>query len=179
MESDAGCRLCFVEVVGREQPVTACTETVTDGMVVNTRGDGALALAQAAFELLMASHPVECARCPANRACELQNIARHLRVKLKSKRYRKLLRDLPIDESSPLLSYDPNKCVLCGRCVWVCRQRLGVGVLGFAHRGFSRIVTTFGDEPLVETKCEQCGDCAQVCPAGALILKDRAIPVSE
>ena len=174
---EAACRLCFVEVDGRERPVTACTEPVTDGMVVNTRGARALRLARAAFELLMASHPVECARCPANRSCELQMIARHLGVRLKSKRYRKLLRDLPIDDSSPLLRYDPNKCVLCGRCVWVCRQRLNVGVLGFAHRGFRRVVTTFGDEPLGESECEQCGECATVCPSGALTLKSETRPV--
>jgi len=176
-EPEAACRLCFVEIDGREQPATACTETVTDGMVVNTRGAEALRLAHAAFELLMASHPVECARCPANRACELQMIARHLGVKLKSKRYRKLLRDLPVDDSSPVLTYDPNKCVLCGRCVWVCRQRLGIGVLGFAHRGFRRMVTTFGDEPLAESGCERCGDCITVCPTGALTLKGEATPV--
>ncbi len=171
-EPVAACRLCFVEVEDKEQPVTACTETVVDGVVVNTRGAKALRLARTAFELLMASHPVDCAYCPANHSCELQVIAHHLGVKLKSKRFRKLLRELPIDYSNPLFIYDPNKCVLCGRCLWVCRQQ-GIGVLGFAHRGFERVVTTFGDEPMAEAKCQECEECITVCPAGALVFKDE------
>ncbi len=171
-EPVAACRLCFVEVEGKEQPVTACTETVAEGMVVNTRGTRALRLARSGFELLMASHPVDCAHCDKAASCELQQIAHHLGVKLKSKRFRKLLRNLPVDDSSPIFTYDPNKCVLCGRCVWVCRQRLGIGVLGFAHRGFQRVVTTFTGEPLGKFRCRECGECVSVCPTGALAFKD-------
>jgi bidirectional [NiFe] hydrogenase diaphorase subunit len=172
-EPPGACRLCFVEVEGRERPVTACTETVSDGLVVNTRGEKALRLARTAFELLMSSMPVDCAHCAKSGACELQKIAHHLNIKLKSKRFRKLLRELPIDDSGSLFTYDPNKCVLCGRCVWVCRERLGIGVLGFAHRGFKRVVTTFAGEPLGESRCQECGDCVRVCPSGALVFKDN------
>lgn len=172
LEPAAACRLCFVEVEGKEQPVTACTETITEGMVVNTRGAKALRLARTAFELIMASHPVDCAHCLANRSCELQMIAHHLSVKLKTRRFRTLLRELPVDYSNPLFIYDPNKCVLCERCVWVCRQRAGTGALGFAYRGFRRVVTTFGDEPMGKYNCLDCGECISVCPAGALVLKD-------
>lgn len=171
-EPTASCRLCFVEVEGKKQPVTACTETTTEGMVVNTRGTKALRLARTAFELLMASHPLDCAHCPANRSCELQTIARHLGSKLKPKRFRELMRQLPIDDTNPMFTYDPNKCVLCGRCLWVCRQHLKVGVLGFAHRGFARVVTTFGDEPIGKSRCQECGECVEVCPTGALVFKD-------
>jgi len=171
-EPAAACRLCFVEVEGKEQPVTACTQTVTEGMVVNTKGSKALRLSRSGFELLMASHPVDCARCPASGSCELQKIAAHLGIKLKSKRLKKLLRELPVDDSNPLFIYDPNKCVLCGRCVWVCQQRLGVGVMGFAHRGFRRAVTTFYDEPIGQTECLECGDCVKACPTGALSFKE-------
>lgn len=172
-EPAASCRLCFVEVEGYRRPVTSCTEPVREGMVVNTRGPNALRLARTGFELIMASHPVDCAHCAANGACELQTIARHLGVKLKPKRFRKLLRDLPIDTSSPELVYDPNKCVLCGRCVWTCRERLGIGVLGFAHRGFKRVLTTFDDQPLGEAGCTACAQCVAVCPTGALTLKQQ------
>jgi bidirectional [NiFe] hydrogenase diaphorase subunit len=173
---DAACRLCFVEVEGREKPVTACTEEVTDGMVVNTRGEKALRLVRTGFELLMASHPVDCAHCPANRSCELQKIARHLKVSLKTKRFRKLLRELPVDDSNPIFTYDPNKCVLCGRCVWVCRRDINSGVLGFAHRGFDRMLTTFADEPIGRDRCLECSQCVSVCPTGALSLKDGKAP---
>jgi len=170
---DASCRLCWVEIKGKSQPVTACTETVEEGMVVNTRGAGALRLARAALELLLASNVVDCVHCPASGSCELQKIAAHLGVKLKTKRFRKILRNLPLDSSSPLFTYDPNRCVLCGRCIWVCRERLGIGALGFAHRGFNRRVTTFGDEPIGEARCEGCGDCVTACPTGALCFKDK------
>lgn len=171
-EPMAACRLCFVEVLGQTQPVTACTETVTEGMEVNTRGIESLRLARHGFELLMASNKVDCAHCPKSGSCELQKIARHLGVKLRSKRLRELRRDLPVDDSHPQIRYDPNRCVLCGRCVWVCRERRGIGILGFARRGFERLVTTFGDEPLATTRCERCTDCVEVCPTGALVLKE-------
>jgi formate dehydrogenase major subunit/NADH-quinone oxidoreductase subunit G len=172
-EPTAACRLCFVEVEGYNKPVTACTEPIREGMVVNTKGPNALRLARTGFELIMASHPVDCANCASNGVCELQIIARHLSIKLKSKRFRKLLRELPIDSSSPELVYDPNKCVVCGRCVWICRERLGIGALGFAHRGFMRIMTTFGDRPIGETDCTVCAQCVLACPTGALTLKDQ------
>jgi bidirectional [NiFe] hydrogenase diaphorase subunit len=169
----ASCRLCFVEVAGKKQPVTACTETVEQGMVINTRGSGALRLARTAFELLVASLPVDCAHCPKSGSCELQKIAVHLGMKLRTKRFRKLLREFPIDDSSPLFIYDPNKCVLCGRCVWICRERVGIGDLGFAHRGFDRLVTAFGGEPIAEAKCRDCAECVVACPTGALAFKDE------
>ncbi len=169
--AEAACRLCFVEVSGKKQPVTACTKPVVDGMVVNTRGEKALRLSRTGFELLMASHPVDCARCSSNGFCELQKIARHLGMSLKTKRFRKLVTELPVDDSHPLFSYDPNKCALCGRCVWVCRETLGVGILGFAYRGFKRMVTTFAGTPLGESRCQECGECIRVCPVGALAFK--------
>ena len=171
-EQYAGCRLCFVEIEGRNGPVTACTEPVAEGMVVNTKGARAQRLARTALELLLASHPVDCGNCAKNRSCELQKMASHLSVKLKTKRFRKLEHHFPVDSSCPNFTYDPNKCVLCGRCVWVCRERFGVGVLGFAHRGFNRVVTTFEDKPIAESGCHVCDDCIAVCPVGALVFKD-------
>jgi bidirectional [NiFe] hydrogenase diaphorase subunit len=172
-EPAASCRLCWVEVEGKSKPVTACTETVEPGMVVNIRGTAALRLARTALELLLASNVVDCAHCLASGSCELQKIAAHLKVKLKTKRFRKLLRNLAVDSSSAEFIYDPNKCVLCGRCIWVCRQRLGIGVLGFAHRGFERRLTTFGDEPMAESRCRDCGECVAICPTGALCFKEQ------
>jgi bidirectional [NiFe] hydrogenase diaphorase subunit len=167
---DASCRLCWVEING--QAVTACTTSVAEGMVVKTKGAMALRLARTALELLLASNEVDCADCPANGACELQKIAAHLKVKLKTKRFRKILRQLPMDSSHPDFSYDPNKCVLCGRCIWVCRSK-AIGALGFAHRGFKRRMTTFGDEPMAKSNCRDCKECVAVCPTGALVLKDK------
>ena len=173
-EPFASCRLCFVEVEGKDNPVIACTTPVTKGMVVNTKGAKALRLARTALELLLASHPVDCAHCLKSGSCELQKIAKHLKIKLKTKRFRKILPELPIDSSSPLFIYNPNKCVLCGRCVWVCQEKLGKGTIGFAYRGFRRMVTTFGDEPMGKSNCQDCSECVAVCPVGALVLKSEA-----
>jgi formate dehydrogenase major subunit/NADH-quinone oxidoreductase subunit G len=166
-EPEASCRLCWVEIGGEKEPACACTVEVKDGMVVNTRGKKAGALTRAGFELLMASHTLDCANCKANGTCELQKIAKTLKCSLKPKHLRLLLRDLPIDDSNPLFTYAPNKCVLCGRCVWECRKHQEKAVLGFAHRGFERVLTTFGDEPTGD-RCLNCAACVKVCPTGAL-----------
>ncbi|MBM3133171.1 MAG: ferredoxin [Chloroflexi bacterium] len=170
-EPQASCRLCFVEIEGKNAPVTACTEPVREGMVVNTKGLGATRLARTSLELLLASHNVDCARCAANGRCELQRAAKHLGIKLKSKRLKKLLPDLPIDSSSPVFVFDPNKCVLCGKCVWKCREK-GIGAIGFAHRGFERRLTAFGGQPIGQSKCGNCLECVSVCPVGALVPKE-------
>ncbi len=175
----AACRLCFVEVEGRDRPVTACTEPVAEGMVVSTVGQGALRLARRSFELLMASHALDCAHCGKLGACELHRIARHLHASLKSRRLPKLERGLPVDDSHPRIVYDPNKCVLCGRCVAICRQMSGSGRLGFAHRGFERTVTTFGDAPLAEAGGELYSRCVEVCPTGALLFKPEPAPTGS
>ena len=171
-EPSASCRLCWVEIDGEKDPVPACTREARDGITVNTKGERALELARTGFELLMASHDLDCAHCPANGACELQKIAKHLRTSLKPKRFRKFLKELPVDDSNPLFTYNPDRCVLCGRCVWTCRNKVPSGVLGFAHRGFERRLTTFGDEPIGENQCLDCSVCVEVCPTGALAFKE-------
>jgi len=170
-EPFGGCRLCFVEVEGEAFPVTACTKKVKDGMVVNTKGERALRLSRTAFELILSNHPVDCAHCLKSGSCELQRIAKHLRVKLKTKRFKKFLRDLPIDETSPVFTYDPNKCVLCGKCVWLCQEKFDKKGIGFAYRGFQKWVTTFYDEPIGLSECRDLIELTEVCPVGAFVPK--------
>jgi len=170
-EAAASCRLCFVEVEGEVEPVTACTEQVKEGMVVHTKSKFALRLARTAAELLLSNHPLDCSHCSKSRFCELLKIAKHLGIKVKANRFRRLERNLPIDESSSVFIYDPNKCVLCGKCVWVCQEQLGIGAIGFTRRGFKRVVSTYQDTPLAESRCTQCGECVKLCPVGALTFK--------
>ncbi len=172
-EPFASCRLCFVEVEGNDEPATACIEPVKEGMVVHTGGKIARRLARTAAELLLSNHPLDCAHCEKSRACELLRIAKSLGIKVKTNHFRKLERNLPIDDSSSVLIFDPNKCVLCGRCVWVCQEKLEIGAIGFTRRGFKRMVSTFLDKPMVDSICSQCAECVTVCPVGALTLKDR------
>jgi formate dehydrogenase major subunit/NADH-quinone oxidoreductase subunit G len=145
-------------------------------MVVHTKGTLAGRLARTSLELLLSNHPIDCSHCPKSRSCELLKIAKHLGIKVKANRFRKLERNLPIDDSLSLFTFDPNKCVLCGKCVWVCQEQLGIGAIGFTRRGFKRVVSTFQDKPLAESRCTQCGKCVEVCPVGALTFKTTGNP---
>jgi len=176
LDPPASCRLCFVEVEGWTEPVTACTEPVKEGMVLHIKGKFAKRLARTSLELLLSNHPLDCSHCSKNRSCELLKIAKHLGIKVKANRFRKLERDLPIDDSLSIFTFDPNKCVLCGKCVWVCQEQLGIGAIGFTRRGFKRVVSTYQDAPLAESRCSQCGKCVKVCPVGALTFKAADIP---
>jgi len=166
----ASCRLCFVEIEGYAQPVPSCTQEVTGGMVITTRSDRVDRIIGTGFEMIMSNHRTDCKACPKNRSCELQKIARERKLRLKPPRLPRLDRDLPVDDSAAAIKHDPNKCVLCGHCIRACREK-GVGVLGFARRGFERVVTTFNGAPLGESGCNNCTACALACPVGALTLK--------
>jgi predicted molibdopterin-dependent oxidoreductase YjgC len=111
VNSPASCRLCFVEVEGEEEPVTACTQPVKEGMVAHTRGKIAQRLARTSLELLLSNHPLDCAHCSKNRSCELLKIAKHLRIKVKANRFRRLDRKLPLDDSSSVFTYDPIEII--------------------------------------------------------------------
>ena len=165
------CRLCFVEIEGRRSLVTACTRVVEEGMVVHINTPRANRLRRTAFELLLSHHPIDCRNCAKNRNCELQRIASRLGFKLKLQRFRPIPRSLPIDSSHPLFVYDANKCVLCGKCVWVCNGQ-GTGAIDFAFRGIDTRVSTFDNVPLIDSSCNSCLECVKVCPVGALAAKD-------
>lgn len=165
-----------MEIEGRSAPVTACTEPVSDGMVIHLNTPKVKRLRNTAFELLLSHHHLDCTNCAKNRNCELQNTASRLKLKLKPKRLRRIPRTLPVDSSHALFTYDPNKCVLCGKCVWVCHQQ-GSGILDFAFRGIDTVVSTFSGTPLAEAGCTSCLACVHVCPVGSLVAKPGVGPV--
>jgi len=165
-----GCRMCFVEIKGRDGLVSACAEYVADGMVVSTNTERVDRVRHTAFELLMSNHNIDCKNCVQNGNCALQEIASKMKYKLQPERLPSIVRLLPIDDSHPLFTYDPNKCVLCGKCVWACEQS-GAGELQFAFRGINTVVSTLGGVPLVQSGCKGCGDCVTICPVGALVLR--------
>jgi bidirectional [NiFe] hydrogenase diaphorase subunit len=119
----AACRLCFVEINGK--PVTACTQKVTEGLQVQTNTSLVRGIQKSAFRLLLSVHEVKCKECPANKQCELQRIAKYLKVGLKSKGLEIRLKDPSLDLGHPYLSVDQNRCVLCGKCIQVCLNQHG------------------------------------------------------
>jgi len=171
-EPHAGCRLCFVEIEGQPDPVTACTEPVAEGMVVHTDTPEVKRLRRTAAELLIAAECPDCRTCPKNRHCELQKVAAYVGVKLKPQRLRKITRSLTIDSSNPFFTLDPNKCILCGKCVWTCSEIVGADAINFTFRGFDAY-------PMFDESCESCGECVAICPVGALVEKNSKWPKQE
>ena len=163
------CRLCFVEVEGQDGPVSSCRVKVSGGMVVFTDTDKVRRLQRTALRFLLSTHRVECAICPANKNCEIQKLAKFLKVGLKSEDYNKYLKEVDVDDTHPELNYYPNRCVLCGRCVYVCGQKNN-SILSFAKRGLDTVITFYGQND--NLACDTCEECVEVCPVKALTLKE-------
>jgi len=164
------CCLCVVEIEGMRGLPTSCTTPVTEGMVVQTETPLVSQSRRISMELIMANHHGDCLACRKNQHCEVQNIAQYLGIEQGHfDRLRKSQKVLPIDDSHPAFTRDPNKCILCGRCVRACHEIAGVGAIDLAFRGNSAKVSTFGDKPLLKSTCESCGECVERCPTGALI----------
>ena len=170
----ASCRLCFVEIEGIQQPVPSCTVQARDGMVVKTDTPAVRQLQRTALRLLLSVHDVDCKNCHANKKCELQNLAKFLKVGLKPKRLERFLKETQIDTSHPFLDHYPNRCVLCGKCVHICRGEHGHSVLTFAKRGFDTVISTYSATDGPSLICRDCGACVNACPVGALALKESS-----
>ena len=165
------CRLCFVEIEGTDHPVSSCSIRVCQKMVVHTYTPRVRQLQKTALQLLLSVHDVDCKNCPANRKCTLQDMAKFLKVALKSKGLDRFLKETRIDERHPFFDYYPNRCVLCGKCVYVCRRQQNRAGLTFAKRGINTIIS-FYDRPQTEPPpCDSCQACVEVCPVAALLPK--------
>jgi bidirectional [NiFe] hydrogenase diaphorase subunit len=172
MIPSASCRMCFVEIKGIKQPVPSCTVQVSDDMIVETDTPAVRQLQRTALRLLLSVHDVDCKNCHANKKCELQNIAKFLNVGLKPKHLGKYLKEPQIDESHPFLNHYPNRCVLCGKCVHICRGKHGQSVLTFARRGFDTVISTYSATDESSPTCKDCVSCVKACPVGALAMKE-------
>jgi NADH-quinone oxidoreductase subunit G/NADP-reducing hydrogenase subunit HndD len=160
------CRMCVVELVNQNRLVPSCAYPVAEGMKVRTHSPRVLRARKTIVELLLADHPDDCLYCVRNGHCELQDLAEQLGVR--ERRYTGAKGEDKIDTSSPAITRDPAKCILCGRCVRVCEEIQGVAAIDFIGRGSSaRVDTAFG-EGLNVSSCIHCGQCVMACPTGAL-----------
>ena len=169
----ASCRLCFVELEDEDKPVTSCTTKVREGMVVNTDTSSVRRLQRTAFRFLLSAHRVDCGPCPANKKCELQRIARFLKIGLKPGRLDQVLKVKDIEDTHPVLDFYPNRCVLCGKCAFVCKREHGKPFLTFARRGVDTVISFFGEKEKATLPCGQCIACIEICPVCAITLKQR------
>lgn len=168
---EGACRLCVVEASGARSLVASCVYPVAEGMVVKTNTPKVRAARKMVVELLLANHPKDCLSCQKSGDCELQKIAADLG--LRKIRFEGGARKAhTIDGSNPCLVRDQEKCILCGRCIRVCRDVQGMNVYSFANRGFDTIVSTAFEQDLGNVACSYCGQCASVCPTGAIVERD-------
>ena len=173
------CRLCMVEIEGRGLTIS-CQAPVEQGLVVRTESPDIDKVRRVSVELLIANNNVDCLSCAKNNQCELQRIAAYLGIEQERvERLRRPTRALPIDTSNPFFDLDPNKCVLCGICVRTCEEIQGVSAIDFVFRGYNTTISTFGNKPIVESRCESCGECVVRCPVGALTPKKFQQPARE
>lgn len=164
------CRVCVVEVEGARTLMASCVAPVAEGMVVKTNSPRVRMARRLNVELLLSNHKMECPTCIRNLNCELQTLAQELgirKVRFEGKRS-----EYPIDDSTPAIIREPDKCILCRRCVAVCEKVQGVKGIAPIGRGFDTVIAPAFQDKLLNIPCVECGQCTLVCPVGALYEKD-------
>jgi iron-only hydrogenase group A len=171
------CRMCVVEVEGRERLVTACSQPVEEWMKIKTHSPRVITARKTIVELLLSNHPDDCLYCDRNLNCELQRLSEELNIRERRIRGRKIKQRL--DQSSPAIVRELAKCILCGRCVRVCEEVITSTSLDFINRGRKTHIGTAMDRDFNFSSCIHCGQCVLVCPTGALHEKHNITEVQE
>lgn len=164
------CRMCLVEVEGKRGFATSCIQKVEEGMVVHTKTPEVLEARKTMLDLILSNHHQDCDNCVRKENCELQDLIKQF-DKEKTV-YEGTKNTYEIDDKSPSIVRDPNKCILCRRCVSMCNKVQKIGAIGVTERGFNSCVSTAGHNSLNDVNCTFCGQCIEVCPTGALREKD-------
>jgi formate dehydrogenase major subunit len=180
LKAFGSCRLCLVEIEGRKGYPASCTTTVTAGMKVRTQSDKLHELRHGVLDLYISDHPLECAGCPANGHCELQDMADVVGITTTSYGIKgqpglrgevAMHRPVPTDASNPYFAFNPELCIVCSRCVRACDEVQGTFALTIQGRGFDSKVAASQDQPFQESECVSCGACVESCPTAALTEK--------
>jgi iron-only hydrogenase group A len=171
------CRMCVVEVEGRDRLVTACSQPVEEWMKIKTHSPRVITARKTIVELLLSNHPDDCLYCDRNLNCELQRLSEELNIRERRIRGRKIKPRL--DQSSPAIIRELSKCILCGRCVRVCEEVITATSLDFINKGRETHVGAAMDRDFNFSSCVHCGQCVLVCPTGALHEKHNITEVQE
>ena len=164
------CRMCIVEVEGRRGFATSCIQTVEEGMVVHTHTQNVLEARHVILDLIISNHAKDCLTCTRSGNCELQTLATKfnvLNIEFEGERT-----EHKVDDLSPSIVRDFNKCILCRRCVAACKNVQKIGAIDCINRGFESCISTVGDHSLNDVNCTFCGQCIEACPTGALHEKE-------
>ncbi|MFH1857151.1 MAG: NADH-dependent [FeFe] hydrogenase, group A6 [Candidatus Omnitrophota bacterium] len=167
---EGACRVCIVEVEGMKNYIASCSFPVSEGMRIHTNTKELRQARRDIVELILDNHPEDCHTCERDGICELQRLAYSMGIRKRhfggeKKHYEK-------DLSSASVIRDPNKCILCGRCVRICSEVQKINALRYAHRGFKTVVMPAYNMPLNESVCTNCGQCINVCPTAAFLEKN-------
>lgn len=160
------CRICVVEVQGKDNLAPSCSTPVQEGMVVTTNNPRVLNARRTVLQLLLSDHPQDCLVCTKSGDCDLQRLSHEFQIH--EIRYEGEKSKHAVDIANKAIYRDPNKCILCRRCETACNKMQTVGVLSGMDRGFEAVVDTANHMRLKDTKCTFCGQCVSVCPTGAL-----------
>ena len=169
LRPEGACRVCLVEVEGAPRLATACTLKASPNMAVKTDTERVKRARRNVIELILNNHTLECPICDRSGECQLQDIA--YQYGPEDSRYREPRREKDIVIRGPLIEIDNDRCILCRRCVRMCGENMGNRVLGILKRGYQAYISPFNGD-FVESGCEHCGSCVDVCPVGSLL--DRA-----
>ena len=175
----ASCRICVVEVKGRRNLAPACATPVAEGMEVHTHTIRVLHARRMVLELLLSDHPKDCLSCAKSGNCELQDLAERFCFRENRFEGPDFSQSHYVKDVSPALIRDMDKCIMCRRCETMCNTVQTVGALSGIKRGFDAVVAPAFEMPLEESVCTFCGQCAAVCPTGALVERDYSWDVIE
>ncbi|MFG1396551.1 formate dehydrogenase subunit alpha [Roseixanthobacter pseudopolyaromaticivorans] len=169
LDAFGSCRLCLVEIEGRNGTPASCTTPVAEGIVVKTQTERLKQIRKGVMELYISDHPLDCLTCSANGDCELQDMAgvvglRDVRYGYEGENHTKLGKD----ESNPYFTYEQSKCIVCNRCVRACEEVQGTFALTISGRGFGSRVSPGMNESFLSSECVSCGACVQACPTATL-----------
>ena len=174
--SDIGsCRLCVVEAEGFDNLLPACRTKVKEGMVITTESDTLTEYRKEMLKLILSNHNLDCMSCAANGSCELQDLCNKYDVKHAdhpgNRMTVRMQKKSHLFDSNPYISYEPSKCIHCQRCINACHNIACNGAMKNSRSGTFHVVASPFGENYKETGCETCGNCASVCPTGALTMK--------